>query len=113
MCLSTDKLKFLDKTKYLVPWFSYNKYLKAYGCEVMKDHFPYEYMDCLRKLDDTALPPREAYYRQLKNEGISEEGDNGKTTMCDLLVCYLFGTTKETWCLSYKLLTNSSFSTSD
>ena len=88
----------------------------------MKDHFPYEYMDCLRKLDDTALPPREAYYRQLKNEGISEEDyvrcqkvwvDNGKTTMCDLLVCYLFGTTKETWCLSYKLLTNSSFSTSD
>ena len=34
MCLSTDQLKFLDMT-------SYDKYLKAYGCEVTKGHFPY------------------------------------------------------------------------
>ena len=32
MCLSTDQLKFLDMTKYIAPGFSYDKYLKAYGC---------------------------------------------------------------------------------
>ena len=44
MCLSTDQLKFLDMTNYIAPWFSYDKYLKAYGCEVTKGTFPYEYM---------------------------------------------------------------------
>ena len=57
MCLSTDQLKFLDMINYIAPGFSYDKYLKAYGCEVTKGHFPYEYMDRLERLDDTALPP--------------------------------------------------------
>ena len=58
MCLSTDQLKFLDMTNYIAPGFSYDKYLKAYRCEVTKGHFPYEYMDRLERLDDTALPPK-------------------------------------------------------
>ena len=45
MCISTDKLKFLDIINYLAPGYSYDKYLKAYGCELEKGHFPYEYMD--------------------------------------------------------------------
>ncbi len=45
MCFTTKKLKFLDVTNYLAPGFSYDKYLKAYGCELQKGHFPYEYMD--------------------------------------------------------------------
>ena len=73
MCLSTDQLKFLDMTNYIAPGFSYDKYLKAYGCEVTKGHFPYEYMDRLERLDDTALPSKEAFFSQLKNEGISDE----------------------------------------
>ena len=40
MCLSTDQLKFLDMINYIAPGFSYDKYLKAYGCEVTKGHFP-------------------------------------------------------------------------
>ena len=40
MCLSTDQLKFLDIINYKAPGFSYDKYLKAYGCEVTKGHFP-------------------------------------------------------------------------
>ena len=43
MCLSTDKLKFLDMTNYIAPGFSYDKYLKANGCELMKGHYTYEY----------------------------------------------------------------------
>ena len=96
MCLSTDKLKFLDMTNYIAPGFSY-KYLKAYGCEVTKGHFPYEYMDCLTRLDDTVLPPKEAFFSQLKNEGISDEDyvgcrvawrENGMTTLRYFLVWY-------------------------
>ena len=97
MCLSTDQLKFLDMTNYIAPGFSYDKYLKAYGCEVTKGHFPYEYMDRLERLDDTALPPKEAFFSRLKNEGISDDdyascqkawSDNGMTTLRDFLVWY-------------------------
>ena len=73
MCLSRDQLKFLDMTNYIAPGFSYDKYLKAHGCEVTKGNFPYEYMDCLERLDDTALPSKEAFFSRLKNEGISDE----------------------------------------
>ena len=97
MCLSTDQLKFLDMTNYIAPGFSYDKYLKAYGCEFMKGHFPYEYMDCLEGLDDNTLPSKETFFIRLKNEGISDEDyvscqeawrDNGMTTLRDFLVWY-------------------------
>ena len=97
MCLSTDRLKFLDILNYLAPGFNYDKYLKAYGCELQKGHFPYEYMDGVGKLDDRALPPQSAFFSQLKNEGISDADyarcqtvwrDNGMTTMRGYLVWY-------------------------
>ena len=66
MCLSTDRLKFLDIINYLAPGLSYAKYLKAYGCELEKGNFPYEYMDDLLKLDDRALPHQESFYSRLK-----------------------------------------------
>ena len=58
MCFSTKKLKFLDIINFLAPGYSYDKYLKAYGCELQKGHFPYEYMDGIGKLEDSALPPQ-------------------------------------------------------
>ena len=97
MCLTTDQLKFVDMINYIAPGFSYDKYLKAYGCEVTKGHFPYEYMDRLERLDDTTLPPKEAFFSRLKNEGISDEDYascqeawrvNGMTTLRDFLVWY-------------------------
>ena len=97
MCLSTDKLKFVDICNYLAPGVSYDKYLKAYGCELQKGHFPYEYMDNLRKLDDRVLPPQSAFFSRLKNEGISNDDyarcqavwrDNGMETMRDYLIWY-------------------------
>ena len=84
-------------TNYLSPGVSYDKYLKAYGCDLQKGHFPYEYMDDLVKLDDCALPHQESFYSRLKNEGISDEDyalcqaawcDNGMKTMRDFLVWY-------------------------
>ena len=97
MCFATKKLKFLDITSYLAPGFSYDKYLKAYGCELQKGHFPYEYMDGIGKLEDRALPPQAAFYSQLKSEEISDADyarcqavwhDNQMTTMRDYLVWY-------------------------
>ena len=97
MCFATKKLKFLDITSYLAPGFSYYKYLKAYGCELQKGHFPYEYMDDIGKLEDRALPPQEAFYSRLKNEGISDDDyarcqvvwcANRMKSMRDFLVWY-------------------------
>ena len=73
ICFTTKKLKFLDITSYLAPGFIYDTYLKAYGCELQKGHFPYEYMDGIGKLEDRALPPKEAFYSRLKNEDIADD----------------------------------------
>ena len=97
MCLSTNMLKILDMVNVLAPGYSYGKYLKAYGCDLQKGHFPYEYMDDIVQLQDCALPPQEAFYSRLKNEGISDEDyalcqvawrDNQTKTMRDILVWY-------------------------
>ena len=54
-------------------------------------------MDRLERLDDTVLPPKEAFFSRLKNEGISDEDyvscqeawrDNGMKTLRDFLVWY-------------------------
>ena len=97
MCLYTDKLKFLDMANFLAPGVSYAKYLTAYGCELEKGHFPYEYMDGIGKLEDRALPPQAAFFSQLKNEGISDTDyaacqavwrDNGMETLREYLIWY-------------------------
>ena len=97
MCLSTDKLKILDIVNFIAPCYSYDKYLKEYGCDLQKGHFPYEYMDDIVKLGDCALPPQESFYSRLKNEGISGKEyalcqvawrDNQMKTMGDFLVWY-------------------------
>ena len=97
MCLYTDKLKFVDICNYLAPGVSYANYLTAYGCELGKGHFPYKYMDDLQKLEDRVLPPQSAFFRRLKNEGISNDDyarcqavwrDNGMETLREYLIWY-------------------------
>ena len=72
-------------------------YLDAYGVKEKKGFFPYEYIDSLDKLDETELPPQEAFYSQLKNEHISDEdyadckkiwAEKGMTTLADFLEWY-------------------------
>ena len=38
-----------------------------------KGVYPYEYMDSPEKLKETKLPPKEAFYSTLSDEGISDE----------------------------------------
>ena len=40
VCFLTIKTRFVDVVDYIAPGFSYDKYLKAYGCTVEKGHFP-------------------------------------------------------------------------
>jgi hypothetical protein len=72
MCISTNKLKFLDIINYLAPGFSYSKYLAAFKIEETKGVFCYEYITDLGKLNETSLPPHSAFFSPLKNCNVSE-----------------------------------------
>jgi len=37
-----------------------------------KGIFPYEYIDCLEKFEETCLPPRESFYSSLTGDTVSE-----------------------------------------
>ena len=65
-CIQTERFKFLDITNFIAPGFSYEKYLKAFGCLSEKGFFPYEYVDSLERLEETSLPSHEAFYSSLK-----------------------------------------------
>ena len=73
MCITTERLKFVDIRNYLAPGFDYATYLKAYKCTAMKGYFPYEWMDHLSKLKQTVLPSHQEFYSTLKNRNITEE----------------------------------------
>lgn len=45
MCISTQKLKFLDVVSYIVPGFAYAKYLPTYKITDEIGVFCYEYID--------------------------------------------------------------------
>ncbi len=72
-CIATPTMKWLDITNYLAPGFSYDRYLKAYGCKTSKGIFPYEWMDSLDKLNCRQLPPYNAFYSSLKGCNVSVE----------------------------------------
>ena len=55
LCLKTSKLRFLDIKNFLAPGFSYRKFLVAYGAELRKFYFPYEFVTDLDKLN-SGLP---------------------------------------------------------
>ncbi|KAL9959950.1 hypothetical protein ACROYT_G033329 [Oculina patagonica] len=67
MFLLTQGFRFLDIINYLGPGTSYEKWVKAYGCEATKSWFPYEWFDSPEKLDYPGLPDYLAWYSKLKN----------------------------------------------
>ena len=38
-----------------------------------KSVHPYDNVDCMKILDETSLPPKEAFYSKLTDEGITDE----------------------------------------
>ena len=96
-CITTDTFKFLDISHFLAPGTSYAGFLKAYRVEESKGFFPYEWLDDIAKLDQTQLPPYDAFYSGLKGTNISQAdyaycqnvwSDLGMTTVCDFLTWY-------------------------
>ena len=116
--IANNFYNFLDLCQYLPPATSYDKFLKAYGIEVGKQYFCYEWLDHYDKLNEQLPPyPGEAWYSSLKDKDILDEEysqfiasgangtppptgqekyemikqqwrDNGWTTMRDLLIYY-------------------------
>ena len=51
---------------------------KYYSCNELsllmwKGVYPYVYVDCMRKLDETSLPQKEAFYFKITDEGTTDE----------------------------------------
>lgn len=97
IAVSNEKFLFLDIKNFLAPGFSYSTYLSAYKVKETKGFFPYEYIKDWTQLEETKLPPKEAFYSSLKNEAISTENyefcqrvwqENNMKTMKDFLIWY-------------------------
>ena len=66
MFLSLPQFKFLDIKSYLVPGLSYDAWCRAYGCELQKLAFPYEWFDSFNKLNHKGPVKYEEFYSSLK-----------------------------------------------
>ena len=66
MFLSKPKLKFLDIKNYLAPGLSYDAWCRAYGCELQKLVFPYEWFDSFEKLNRIGPVKYEDFFSSLK-----------------------------------------------
>ena len=74
MFLSTPNFKFLDIKNYLAPGLSYDAWCRAYGCELQKRAFPYEWFDSFEKLNHIGPVKYEEFYSSLKGGiNISQE----------------------------------------
>lgn len=66
MFLLTKEFRFLDIINYLGPGTSYEKWVKAYECNLEKSWFPYEWFDSPEKLSFQGLPDYVHWYSKLK-----------------------------------------------
>ena len=66
MFLWTPNFKFLDIKNFLAPGLSYDAWCRAYGCELQKLAFPYEWFDSFEKLNHIGPVKYEEFYSSLK-----------------------------------------------
>ena len=66
MFLSLPQFKFLDIKNYLAPGLSYDAWCRAYGCELQKLVFPYEWLDSFDKLNHKGPVKYEDFFLSLK-----------------------------------------------
>ena len=71
MASSLDKLSSNLKIDQFVNW---KKYYSGNQRSLLfrKDVCEYDYVDCMKKLDETSLPPNEAIYSKLTGDGITD-----------------------------------------
>ena len=72
MASSLDKLSSNLKINQFV---NLKKYYSGNQLSLLlrKGVYPYDYVDCLKKLDETCLPPKEEFYSKFTGEGITDE----------------------------------------
>jgi hypothetical protein len=73
LCVSNEKLRFLDICQYLPPGSNCKFFLKAYKVKEQKGFFPYEWFDDVSKLENPSLPGAECFYSELKGCNVLEE----------------------------------------
>ena len=66
MFLSLPQFKFLDIKSYLAPGLSYDAWYRAYGCDLQKLTFPYEWFDSFEKLNHKGPVKYEDFFSSLK-----------------------------------------------
>ena len=76
MPLKGKKLKFVGIKNYLALQFSYDNFLKAQKCEMVKGHFPYEWLNSYEKSSQARLPAHADFYSHLRNGNISNDDSN-------------------------------------
>ena len=66
-------MSYLDKDKLKIVHFEFCK-LSAENFDLLtrKGVFPYKYINCVEKLQDTRLPPRELFFSSLTGDTVSE-----------------------------------------
>ena len=72
MALNLDKLSSnlkIDQFVNLKKYYSGNQL----SLLLRKDVYSYDCVDCINKLDETILPPKDAFYSKLTGEGITDE----------------------------------------
>ena len=72
MASSLDKLSSNQKIDQLV---NLKKYYSDNQLSLLlrKGVYPYDYVDCMKKLVETSLPPKETFYFKVTGEGITDE----------------------------------------
>ena len=70
--MKASKLRFLDIKNFLAPGFSYRKFLVAYGAELRKFYFPYEFVTDHDKLE-SGLPEHGDFYSSLSKSNSTQE----------------------------------------
>jgi hypothetical protein len=55
-----------------------------------KGVYPYDYVDCLAKLDETSLPPKDSFYSRLNDSGITDEDYEHAQTVWKEFGCKTF-----------------------
>lgn len=76
MASSIDKLSSYLNDDQKIITRSYCNSEETFKLLTRKGVFPYEYLDCWEKLQDTNLPPIELFYSHIQRQGISEQDYN-------------------------------------
>ena len=75
-----QQLRFIDSFKFMASSLdklvsNTKKFFKGQQLNLLlrKGVYPYDYMDSVKRLNETQLPPKETFYSRLSGEGISDE----------------------------------------